>query len=290
LEDNIDPTQTEHSPSSRMALAIVGVIRAVRGDVTTGEAMVRQSVTASQTVGDTWGAAFGRYALGRVLLIGGRAVEAIPVLEASVEGVGRIGENVLSGLALIVLGWVYLEVGDIARAERSLLASLEVMRGFGNRDGVARSLEALAALAIASGDAHLGARLFGAASESRASVGVTVWVPDYRSHDQTERRLVQILGADVFAQLMREGASLAVDLVPDLLVGRDTHSTTARLNKSGGVIDAEVRQSPAAAGASAFQVKRLASMLSYILRCADHILSTTARAAAESEPASAARS
>ena len=80
------------------------------------------------------------------------------MLEASVDGVGRVGENVLSGLALIVLGWAYLEVGDFAGARRSLLASLDIVRGFGNRDGMARALEGLAALATATGDAHLGAR------------------------------------------------------------------------------------------------------------------------------------
>jgi hypothetical protein len=207
-----------------MALAIVGVIKALRGDVTTGEAMVRRSVAASQTADDTWGAAFGQYVLGRVLIVSGRASEAVPELEASVDGVGRVGQNVLSGLALIVLGWAYLEVGDFAGARRSLLAALDVVGGFCNRDGIARALEGLAALATASGDAHLGARLFGAARASRASVGVTVWVPDHESHDRTERALMQILGSDVFAQRMQEGASLQIDQVPALVADLDPPS------------------------------------------------------------------
>jgi len=226
LEDDIDTGQAEQLASSRMALAIVGVIKALGGDLAAGEAMVRQSVATSLATGDTWGVAFGRYTLGRVLLVSGRATEAISVLEASVDGVGRAGDNVLSGLAMLVLGWAYLEVGDLAAAERNLLASLDIVRAFGNRDGIARALEALAALATASGDAHLGARLFGAARASRASVGVTVWVPDHQSHDRTERALLQILGADAFAQHMREGAALDIDQVSNLLTDLDTRSAS----------------------------------------------------------------
>jgi predicted ATPase len=226
LEEDIDAGQIEEAASSRMALAIVGVIKALKGDLVAGEAMVRESIAASVATGDTWGAAFGRYTLGRVLIVSGRALEAIAVLEASVDGVGRVGENVLSGLALLVLGWAYLEVGNLAAAERNLLASLDIVSAFGNRDGVARALEALAALATASGDAHLGARLFGAARASRASVGVTVWVPDHQSHDRTERALVQILGADVLAERMREGASLEIAELRNLLGELDTHSAS----------------------------------------------------------------
>ena len=112
--------------------------------------------------------------------------------------------------------------GWLAAPERSLLASLDIVRGFGNRDGMARALEGLAALATATGDAHLGARLFGAARASRASVGVTVWVPDHQSHDRTERALLQILGDDAFAQRMREGTTLAIDELRELLAELDT--------------------------------------------------------------------
>jgi predicted ATPase len=218
LEDNvIDPIHGEYAASSRMAHAIVGVIKALRGDLAAGDAMVRESVAASQTVGDAWGAAFGRYVLGRVLLLGGRASEAISALKASVSAVDGVSANMLSGLALLVLGWAYLEVGDLPAAKRSLLAALDIVRVFGNRDGTARALEALAAVAAAGGDAPLGAQLFGAARAARASVGVSVWLPDHQSHDRTQRALEHILGADVFAERLREGAALHIERVPELL-------------------------------------------------------------------------
>jgi hypothetical protein len=90
---------------------------------------------------------------------------------------------------------------------------------------MARALEGLAAVATASGDAHLGARLFGAARALRASVGVTVWVPDHQSHDRTERALLRILSTDVFEERLRDGASLQVDQVPELLADLDTQSS-----------------------------------------------------------------
>ena len=120
-------------------------------DLAGGEGMVRESIAASESVADSWCAAFGHYVLGRVLLISGRATEAIAVLEASVDAVEGVTENMLSALALLVLGWAYLEVGDLAAAERSLLAALDIVRLFGNRDGTARALEALAAVATAGG-------------------------------------------------------------------------------------------------------------------------------------------
>ena len=51
LEDNVTSFEAEHAASSRMALAIVGVIKALRGDLVAGEAMVRQSVAASKSAG-----------------------------------------------------------------------------------------------------------------------------------------------------------------------------------------------------------------------------------------------
>ena len=69
------------------------------------------------------------------------------------------------------LGWIAIASGDLAQAQQSLAENLRLNRRCGQRLGIARGLEACAALAAASGQPERAARLAGAACQLRESLG-----------------------------------------------------------------------------------------------------------------------
>jgi predicted ATPase/DNA-binding CsgD family transcriptional regulator len=69
------------------------------------------------------------------------------------------------------LGWIAVAAGDFAQAQQSLAENLRLNRRCGQRLGIARGLEACAALAAASGQPERAARLAGAACQLRESLG-----------------------------------------------------------------------------------------------------------------------
>ena len=75
---------------------------------------------------------------------------------------------------------------------------------------------------------------------------MTVWVPDHQSHDRTERALLQILGDDAFAQRMREGATLAIDELRELLAELDTQSPVLSSAAGRGPAHTQAHRSPGA--------------------------------------------
>jgi DNA-binding CsgD family transcriptional regulator len=69
------------------------------------------------------------------------------------------------------LGWIAVAAGDFAQARQSLAENLRLNQRCGQRLGIARGLEACAALAAASGQPGPAARLAGAACQLRESLG-----------------------------------------------------------------------------------------------------------------------
>ena len=69
------------------------------------------------------------------------------------------------------IGWVALASLDVPTAAASLAESLDLSMATGQRLGIARGLEAFAALAVVRGDDATAVRLEGAATSLREVVG-----------------------------------------------------------------------------------------------------------------------
>jgi hypothetical protein len=127
---------------------------------------------------------------------------------------GRLGESLilytqvgkLSGIAETQnrLGHARCAAGDIRRAEAAYVASLQLERTLGNKQGTASGLAGLAEVAFAQGLPERAARLLGAATQALASVGAVPLplpprlrteqeqvVPSRRSGKQPGRQLSQ---------------------------------------------------------------------------------------------------
>ncbi len=69
------------------------------------------------------------------------------------------------------IGWIALDENDLETAAASFAESLELSMATGQRLGIGRGLEAIAALAAVRGDAATAVRLEGAATATRAALG-----------------------------------------------------------------------------------------------------------------------
>jgi predicted ATPase/DNA-binding CsgD family transcriptional regulator len=126
------------------------------------------------------------------------------------------------------IGWVALAAGDIATAAASLSQSLRLSAVTGQRLGIARGLEAFAALATTMGDPETAVRLEGAAAAVRDTVGPVRSAAAQKRLDDllaTARRLV---GEQSAARLFADGGRLdAHQAVREALRFADRAASTA---------------------------------------------------------------
>jgi predicted ATPase/DNA-binding CsgD family transcriptional regulator/Tfp pilus assembly protein PilF len=108
------------------------------------------------------------------------------------------------------IGWVYLAAGDHADAAVSLKQSLQLSVATGQRLGIARGLDAVAALAVALGDPPAAVRLQGAAGALRDQVGPVTSAAAQARLDQALGMARRLVGEQSAARLLAEGARLDV--------------------------------------------------------------------------------
>ena len=131
--------------------------------------------------------------------------QSLAILRSLDDAWGILGS--LSGLALVAL-----EEHDNEAARRLLDESLELLRKSGHHYRAANSLELAARLAAAQDRDRRAARLYGAASVFRGSIGAgmfecEVW-PDPAPHIA---RLRSVLGEPAFAETWAQGTAMTLD-------------------------------------------------------------------------------
>jgi predicted ATPase len=207
------------------AKAFLGRAIGLAGDPAQGEHLLKEALATFREVKQPWGYGITTTAWGltQVLLTQGRGGEAVPVLEEIVAWARGVGEKMALALTLTYLGMARLDENDPTAAWSPLIEALELSRGLDHwentrtalqRDTLASmiltwTLEALAAMAVATAHHKNGALLFGAAEGVRLSAGGTMWAYNRSTHETTERELRAALGADGFQTKFSEGTRLS---------------------------------------------------------------------------------
>jgi hypothetical protein len=99
--------------------------------------------------------------------------------------------------------------------------SLALRRELGEPRGIAASLEALGAVAAATGDAEGAARLLGAAEAARAQIGVPRWALGADRVRTIEASATAELGEEGFRLAREAGQALSVEAALVIALGVD---------------------------------------------------------------------
>jgi predicted ATPase/DNA-binding CsgD family transcriptional regulator/Tfp pilus assembly protein PilF len=244
-----DLCESARVPGISGALRLLGLVSLRAGEPAQALASIQAAIDAARAEADPWEEGLGRTASATVLARLGRLDEAGAAFAAALEvladnngwgvahaqyGFGSLARarrdnaaalrHFRSALALFEqidarteiarclagIGWVSLASGDRPAAAASLSQSLQLSMATGQRLGIARGLDAIAALAVAARDPATAVRLEGAAGAVRDSVG-----PVRSAAAQTRLDDVLVLarkqvGDQQAARLLAEGARLGV--------------------------------------------------------------------------------
>jgi len=152
--------------------------------------------------------------LGLIHLEQGELETARPMLEDSLMIIKQMGVDTDSvGLALGLARLLALQ-GDAAAARRQYQENLTLLFEFNvHKEGIAASLEDLAALEVGQGEPYQAARLWGAAEVLREAIGAPIYPVYWASYKQAIAQARATLGEQVFRDAWAEGRSMTSEQV-----------------------------------------------------------------------------
>jgi len=172
------------------------------------------------TDNNRWGVAQVEYGMGTLARARGDGKMAVRYFEEAMEIFRELDAWPEIARCQAGIGWIAVADGDLDLARESLAESLRLNQMCGQRLGVARGLEAFAALAAARQQSEEAARLAGAACQLRESLGHSAAIGP-----RTEQALEvarESLGASTAAALFAEGREMTVEDAVGYALGSHT--------------------------------------------------------------------
>ncbi len=155
-----------------------------------------------------WGIANALYGFGSLARVRRDNASALQHFRAALDLFTELGARTEIARCQAGIGWVALEDFDVPTASASLAGSLELSVATGQRLGIARGIEAFAALAVVRGDDATALRLEGAAAALREAAGF-VHSAAHAALDGLLGTARQRVGPDLAAELIAEGRRLS---------------------------------------------------------------------------------
>jgi len=166
-----------------------------------------------------WGVAQVEYGMGTLARARGDAEMAVRYFEEAMEIFRELETWPEIARCHAGIGWIALTSGDFGLAQESLAEALRLNQAGGQRLGIARGLEAFAALAAARQQPEQAARLAGAACQLRESLGHGTGIGP-RIEEVLEFARDR-LGASVAAALFAEARDMTVEDAASYALGSD---------------------------------------------------------------------
>jgi DNA-binding CsgD family transcriptional regulator/tetratricopeptide (TPR) repeat protein len=166
-----------------------------------------------------WGVAQVEYGMGTLARARGDAEMAVRYFEEAMEIFRELETWPEIARCQAGIGWIALTSGDLGLAQESLAEALRLNQAGGQRLGIARGLEAFAALAAARQQPEQAARLAGAACQLRESLGHGAGIGP-RIEEVLEFARDR-LGASAAAALFAEGREMTVEHAASYALGPD---------------------------------------------------------------------
>jgi ATP/maltotriose-dependent transcriptional regulator MalT len=197
-----------------------------------------------------WGVAQVEYGMGALALARGDADMAVRHYRDAMEIFRELDAWPEIARCQAGIGWIAVTSGDYGQAQESLAENLRLNQVCGQRLGIARGLEAFAALSAARQQPERAARLAGAACQLREALGLGTG---------TNSRIEGVLefargplGASAAAALFAEGRELTADDAIGFALGPDQAAGGLGGVIPHGVGSAQLAVGPAAAGEPAW--------------------------------------
>jgi len=171
------------------------------------------SLTIKRALGDAAGIATSLHNLGETAQHLGDYGAALELLSESLALFRRLEASDRIAQTLHSLGVVALRRGDLSGAEAQFLEGLQRFRQSGDGWGQALCTEALAEVAITSGQFERAARLFGTAEAWREANHAPLPPNDRAAHERAVAVVAAALGATQFAVAWAGGRSMQLDTV-----------------------------------------------------------------------------
>ncbi|HXZ63713.1 MAG TPA: LuxR C-terminal-related transcriptional regulator [Streptosporangiaceae bacterium] len=176
-----------------------------------------------------WGIANALYGFGSLARVRNDHANALRHFRAALDLFTELDARTEIARCQAGIGWVALSEHDVPTASASLAASLELSVATGQRLGIARGIEAFAALAVIRGEDATAVRLEGAAGALREAAG-QIHLAAQAALDGLLAAAHERLGPELVADLIAEGRQLSTHEAASYAL-----RSAARAQESAGV-------------------------------------------------------
>ena len=267
LPEPDDDEPVARSVARAAGLEVAGRLAVLQGQIDVGRPMLEEALAAATAAGDVTWRAHALHGLALASVFWGEPAAALPLLEEALalhrEGKDPFGVP----LALVQLATVHATLGSpdramacaeecialseaaserwcaalarwvqalvqwqLAHGTRARTYARDVLRlkaPFGDRMGMAMSVEVVAWAESEAGRSPEAARLLGAVQAALDSIGASLFGHLHEDHDRCLARTREALGDDAFRRAFEEGAAMRFDEAVALALGRRTPAPAA---------------------------------------------------------------
>jgi predicted ATPase/DNA-binding SARP family transcriptional activator len=200
-------------PGTAVALVCLGRTALRQGEHTQAHRFCERSLVIFRALKHRWGIATTLYMLGVIASNRSEYVRAIELYEETLRIHRDLSNPRGTALCLLGIGTAALRLTDYARARQTLKKCSLVFQDIGDKWGLLQTLETLADLCRAEGQAAQAARLVGAASAWRDALGAPVPPNEQSAQDALIEALRNSLGEPAFTHHQEAGRLLAWEQV-----------------------------------------------------------------------------
>jgi predicted ATPase/DNA-binding XRE family transcriptional regulator len=209
-----------HEPlDERNALTILGMILLARGRPHDAVEPFGRAIEVCEAIGSGWHLATSHLNLGIAKMHAAELADAEDLISTAHDMYADVGDENFRVRCVSYLGYISLLSNDGERAASLFQASLERFRDLGDRQGIAESIEGLAAVAAARNTrdgALAAARLHGAALSMREDLTAKQYPFDRIGMDPFLEKAKAAIGANKWRQAREQGRDLPEELAIDL--------------------------------------------------------------------------
>jgi predicted ATPase/DNA-binding SARP family transcriptional activator len=190
------------------ALSLLGSVARYEDDLVAAHALFEESLSIRREIGHRHGIGDSLYGLGNVAYFQGDLVAARTLLEESLTIYREVGHQWGTVATLINLGSIDKDQGDYATASSRYTESLQLSQEIGSKSQILLALEAFASLVAVQERWESAARLWGAASALRKTLGSALSPKEHAAQEHAVATVREALGDEAFTSYWEEGQAM----------------------------------------------------------------------------------